>query len=241
MATDKAALAFVERCVTEADLAALIDEFQERIAAYGFTASVCGAWAGVGQSRQYRFFFNRWPAEWLELYNREQVFLDDPFVAETRRNMVPFLWSELLPRLHLLIARSDQVRALFYGFGWRDAFAIPIHGPSGYEALVSLATMSDVSLSPLDRALLRMMAIAIHDRCRASTHLGLEQADLPQFTDREMDCLRWVAVGKTDWEIGQLLGVAPATAHFHIEKAKKKLGVTSRSQAIALMTLRGLI
>ena len=30
---------------------------------------------------------------------------------------------------------------------------------------------------------------------------------------REIECLQWVASGKTDWEIGRVLGIAAATAH----------------------------
>ena len=60
-------------------------------------------------------------------------------------------------------------------------------------------------------------------------------------THREVECLQWAALGKTDWEIGELLGVTKATAHFHIEQAKRKLGVKSRVQAVALLLLHGTI
>jgi DNA-binding CsgD family transcriptional regulator len=38
-----------------------------------------------------------------------------------------------------------------------------------------------------------------------------------------------------------VLGISPSTTHYHVERAKKKLGVTSRVQAVAVAVLRGMI
>ena len=50
---------------------------------------------------------------------------------------------------------------------------------------------------------------------------------------REVECLSWAAAGKTDGEIGRILSISPRTTRFHIENAKKKLGVATRVQAVA--------
>jgi DNA-binding CsgD family transcriptional regulator len=47
-------------------------------------------------------------------------------------------------------------------------------------------------------------------------------------TQREIDILQWVLVGKTDWEIGTILDLHRKTVNFHIERAKRKLGQSSR-------------
>lgn len=51
-------------------------------------------------------------------------------------------------------------------------------------------------------------------------------------TDRELDCLRWAAIGKTSWEIGAILKIAERTANFHIHNACRKLRVHGRQAAI---------
>lgn len=51
-------------------------------------------------------------------------------------------------------------------------------------------------------------------------------------TDRELDCLRWAAIGKTSWEIGVILGIVERTANFHIHNACCKLQVHGRQAAI---------
>ncbi|MEL6287369.1 MAG: helix-turn-helix domain-containing protein [Pseudomonadota bacterium] len=51
-------------------------------------------------------------------------------------------------------------------------------------------------------------------------------------TPREIDCVQWAAAGKSDWEIGAILNISRKTANYHIENAKRRLGVASRIQAI---------
>jgi LuxR family quorum sensing-dependent transcriptional regulator len=58
---------------------------------------------------------------------------------------------------------------------------------------------------------------------------------------REVECLQWAAAGKSDADIAVLVGIRPATAHFHIEQAKRRLGVRSRVEAVAVGVLRGIL
>ncbi|MBL8538265.1 MAG: helix-turn-helix transcriptional regulator [Hyphomonadaceae bacterium] len=55
-------------------------------------------------------------------------------------------------------------------------------------------------------------------------------------TKRQREVLALCAEGKSDWEIAQLLQISPVTAHEHVETAKRKLGVRTRIQAVALAT-----
>jgi DNA-binding CsgD family transcriptional regulator len=53
-----------------------------------------------------------------------------------------------------------------------------------------------------------------------------------QLTKREVECLRWAAVGKTDKEISMILSRSHATIRFHIKNAGEKLNTVNRSQTI---------
>jgi len=64
---------------------------------------------------------------------------------------------------------------------------------------------------------------------------------LPSLTRRERDCLTWVAVGKSSWEIGQVLGISEATVNFHLGNAATKLDVRGRVRAVAQAIRLGLI
>jgi DNA-binding CsgD family transcriptional regulator len=58
---------------------------------------------------------------------------------------------------------------------------------------------------------------------------------------RELQCLAWCSQGKTNWEIGRILGISERTAEHHIGSAVRRLGCTSRVQAVALALRLGLI
>lgn len=56
---------------------------------------------------------------------------------------------------------------------------------------------------------------------------------------RELTVLIWMIRGKTNLEIGWILGVRERTIRFHVERIFAKLDVTSRSQAVAVALEEG--
>ena len=231
---------FVARCASAGEIAGLIDEFQELICDFGLDCCAGGCWAGVGRERQYRFFFNNWPPEWRAYYAAQDYFPRDFIVAESRVRMRPFLWNEMDPAV-LSAPGAKEFFDATRAHGWIDGFVVPIRGPGGFEGIVSLAAKRRIELEPTDRAVLEMMGRTLHERCRLAVGFGAELAAVPALSAREIECVQWAAAGKTDWEIGRLLGITGATAHFHIEQVKKKLEVRSRVQAVAILTLHGVI
>ena len=63
----------------------------------------------------------------------------------------------------------------------------------------------------------------------------------PRLTRRERDSIALVAEGKTDWELAVILGVSEATARFHVDNARRKLGAVNRAQAVARLIHQRLI
>ncbi|WP_448586276.1 helix-turn-helix transcriptional regulator [Thermaurantiacus sp.] len=54
-----------------------------------------------------------------------------------------------------------------------------------------------------------------------------------RLSPRERGVLRFVADGKTDWEISVILGCSESTVATHLDRARAKLGAVSRAQAVA--------
>jgi DNA-binding CsgD family transcriptional regulator len=52
-------------------------------------------------------------------------------------------------------------------------------------------------------------------------------------TGREADVMLWIANGKTNREIGQILEMSPRTVNKHLEQVFRKLGVENRTAAAA--------
>lgn len=58
-------------------------------------------------------------------------------------------------------------------------------------------------------------------------------------TTREIDVLRWVKEGKSNYEIGLILGISGLTVKNHLQKIYKKLNVQNRTQAVSrIISLR---
>lgn len=60
-------------------------------------------------------------------------------------------------------------------------------------------------------------------------------------TKREYEILNWVKIGKTTWEIAQILSVSESCVNFHIDNLRKKLNAVNRGQALAVAVANGLI
>lgn len=57
---------------------------------------------------------------------------------------------------------------------------------------------------------------------------------IDNLTVRERECLKWAAAGKTNSEIGQILGISENTIRFHFKNTFRRLGVHTRAQAVAV-------
>jgi DNA-binding CsgD family transcriptional regulator len=51
-------------------------------------------------------------------------------------------------------------------------------------------------------------------------------------TPREAQILEWIATGKSDWQIGQILDISNKTVNYHAENLKRKFGVATRIQVV---------
>lgn len=119
----------------------------------------------------------------------------------------------------------------------RAAIVVPIHLPFGQ--------IGAVSWNPLDRAQTDLSDLfercsdgfAVLSRIFIGTYvhvMGAAQA-LPSETrlsKREVECLRWAAIGKTDLEISMIMSRSRATVRFHIHNASLKLNAVNRSQTV---------
>ena len=60
-----------------------------------------------------------------------------------------------------------------------------------------------------------------------------KRAPAPQLSERECDILRWVAVGKTSWDIACILSISEHTVNYHLQRVARKLNVHGRQAASA--------
>ena len=69
---------------------------------------------------------------------------------------------------------------------------------------------------------------------RAEPSAAAHRLSTASLTPREAEVLSWVAKGKTNRDVGDILGMSPRTVNKHLEHVFEKLGGETRAAAAAL-------
>lgn len=213
--------------------------FRRGIREQGYTASICSIFTVANSSPRVRLLFRDVPARWAAFYDQQNVGVRSPALNVARRRLTPFTFVEAFDRL---AAEQHEVWEAVREWGWHNGFVVPVHGPNGYFSYVSIASPErDLNLDFATRAEIQMFALLAHERCHAISGLAASEGALRALSERELECMRWVAEGKTDWEIGLTLAISATTVKFHVNNARRKLGAATRPQAVAMMAVRGML
>ncbi len=60
--------------------------------------------------------------------------------------------------------------------------------------------------------------------------------NISALTERELEVVEWIRVGKTNQEIASILNITENTVKSHLKRIYQKLNVSKRAQAVALLT-----
>lgn len=117
------------------------------------------------------------------------------------------------------------------------ALVVPVHMAFGQIGVVCLVPEDQTRTDLSDLFAAHGDLLAIHSRLFVSTYVKLMGAPraLPSdavLSKREVECLRWAALGKTDFEIGLIMSRSRATVRFHIHNASLKLDAVNRCQTL---------
>ncbi|WP_189424683.1 response regulator transcription factor [Devosia pacifica] len=141
------------------------------------------------------------------------------------------LWST--PQANKLLEQAGYASAdhatISSGFvDWRRRHASDGATPGGGFDLevmgASLLTLSYLGMVGADEFLFRLVA---------QQEEGQEEALRNRFglTQRESEVLLWISRGKSNRDIGEILGLSPRTVNKHLEQVYTKLGVENRASA----------
>lgn len=120
------------------------------------------------------------------------------------------------------------------------AVTFPVHGPGGRNGCFSLVydETDDAKMEQKVR-LLQWTCQNAHLRfCK----IGLTNSkDTPKLTGREKEILSWVARGKSNNVIAQILGISPHTVNTYMRRIFLKLGTSDRTSVSLIGINNGLI
>jgi LuxR family quorum-sensing system transcriptional regulator CciR len=180
---------------------------------------------------------HNYPPRWADFYDGNALGISDPVHRASHVTSVGFCWSRI-PGMIPLTAGDERVLALGREEGIGDGFTVPAHVPGEARGSCSFANEAGRPM-PMDKLPLAQLAGAF--AFEAARRLWVPRGHLnalggAPLTDRQRDCVLWLARGKTDWEIGKILGVTEETVKRHVKLARERLGVSKRT----LLVIRAL-
>ncbi|HEY0412220.1 MAG TPA: LuxR family transcriptional regulator [Allosphingosinicella sp.] len=223
------------RADTMAGLRSLIDDATRALGFdyYAIVHHVC-----FGDPERNNVRLTSYPLEWVALL-REQGKPADPVMRAAERTSSGFRWSELDSLLTLTEAQRNYMR-LAASFDIVEGYTVPNHVPGETFGSCNFAVRGgrpfpDGSVSAA-QALGSFAFEAARRLIRQRPgEIYLQPAPL---SERQRECLLFVARGKSDSVIAELLEIRPRTVNEHIEAAKRRYSVATRSQLLVRALFR---
>lgn len=175
---------------------------------------------------------SNYPAEFIAREREHGGWRVDPALLACEKTSAGFFWSDIqnvIPLEPHQLQRFNEARR----YGVSDGFVVPNHIPGEASGSVHFA-VSDRKPFPKHMAsALQSLATYGFEAARrlARDHDGHSLRPVP-LTDRQLDCLLLAARGKSDTDIGQLLGISARTVNEYLEGAKRRYCVRTRQQLI---------
>jgi LuxR family transcriptional regulator, quorum-sensing system regulator BjaR1 len=229
MQLTNATFEFIEMLDEKKEISSLVHAFQTLIGKFGLTCFLIGDASQPKVERDQRLWATTWPNDWLERWKSRNYITIDPVLNQLLHRNEPVRWRQVrrvddVPGLRVLDEASD--------FGLKDGLTLPVYGREGLLIGITLGT-DRYDLDRQSETCLHMAAIYFHSKLEQLRAGQAPRLAEPRMTPREHECLSWVAAGKTDWEISQILCIAEQTVHEYVQNALTKLKATTRAQAVA--------
>lgn len=189
---------------------------------------------GAPDARTPRILSHGFSPEVLELAAAGRDSGTTPVASYVQQNPDPIYWDEIEGR-RALSAREKAHLAIMREAGAVNGLSMQVFGPHGRNAIFSLGLGPDVLR--LDVETLRAVQTACQSAHQRYCALLIPTlGETPELSPREAEVLAWVAQGKSNASVGEILGISAHTVDAHLRRIYLKLGVFDRVSA----ALRGL-
>lgn len=178
--------------------------------------------------------------DYQEVYRDKGFITRDPTVWHCQTNPAPLVWHEGMyttPESHELMEVSRA-----YGLG--HGISVSVHESTEVASMLSLARDRPLDGPEEQRRALEVAAVlanCLHVASKRVLVPRIEQAMRPRLTPREMECLKWIAEGKSNAVIGQILNISEAAVVFHVNNLFRKMNVSTRLQAAVAALAMGML
>lgn len=179
---------------------------------------------------------------WAQHYWEQSYFNADAAVHLALQSEQAFFWADIEDaRLSKTSARVfEEVRA---AMPIRGGYVIPAHDRHGFAGIVALM-LEDEVLHAKSAQALKLVSLYTLERAKMlySDTLGpLSLAPPCPLSARQREILAYAAMGKSEGDTGDILGLASTTVRDHLKKIRELMGVRTKTQAVALAVRNGWI
>lgn len=214
-------------CANLPQLWTLLDDIRQEL---GFRHFALLDHSSLSQGTRDLIRLDNYPRDWVDELIAQGYAADDPVHLASLHSNRGFGWCELgslirLERRH----KTILARGRYYGIG--GGFTVPanVAGEPAASCSFVVPPGSEVPLGRLD-CVERIGAHALSAARRLRRLPPIQQR--PHLSRREQQCLRLVALGKTDWEIATILGLSLPTASQYVRRARAAYDCVSRTQLV---------
>lgn len=179
-----------------------------------------------------------YPIEWIG-YVRELPKLTDPVVRAAERMSSGFKWDQLDSLLSMTPAEADYMRQAAR-HGICQGYTVPNHVPGETFGSCSFSVGEDTTFPDASISAAQALGSFAFEAARKLVKQRPGEIYLPPapLSERQRECLLFVARGKSDSVIADLLAIRPKTVNEHIEAAKRRYSVATRSQLLVRALFR---
>jgi len=184
---------------------------------------------GAPDEGRTRVIAEGYPDAYLEDYIRSKAFRTDPIVLHALTEERPFPWRDV-PKFRKLTTEEKSFFKRLCEDGYDNGIGISVFGPGGRTGFFGLGLAPEDPVPPRD-VLLVYAWVCQHAHLTYCKMVRKQLPDVPQLTARETEILRWVARGKSNSVIADIMSLSPHTVDAHIRRIFLKLGTTDRVSA----------
>ncbi len=179
-----------------------------------------------------------YPASWIKQYLQNNYVDVDPVLHEGFQRTLPFQWSELTVSTEKEMVFLQD--ALAHGVG-PFGLSIPVIGKHGHRGLFSLSYSGSAEEWAAFVEASTPMLVEIANRIHQRVIREVFGEDRPHLSAREVEVLRWTALGKDAGEIAAILDISFHTTRGYLKSARHKLDCVTSAQAVSRATELGLL
>jgi len=180
-----------------------------------------------------------YPREWARVYTGFDLAGQDPVRRAGDRSFSGFCWQQL-ERLIPLTRGDRQMLAVGRECGIADGYTIPRHLPGLAHGSCTFAIKPDGKM-PRDRLAAAEIAGAFALSAAFSLSGPERPAAIPALSDRQRECILWMARGKTAAETATILGISAETVNQHLKMSRERYGVHCKQLLVIRAMFDGLI